>query len=135
MTGRAPIWEHAWVKIGESPIVGWGFAASRFALDDGRMDYISDHAHNLWLNIALCLGAIGTLIFLAMVVHLLVRTVRHPSPLPGIALAIILVASISEPLLYGPMPRSHMVIWLFALFWQQMGCDETMDSHSASSEY
>jgi O-antigen ligase len=135
MTGRASIWEGALEKIGESPIVGWGFAASRFALDDGRPEFIADHAHNLWLNIALCLGAIGVFLLLAMIIHLLVGTIRHPCPLPAMALAVILLASISEPLLYGPMPRSHMVIWIIALFWQQMGCDETMDSHSASSEY
>jgi hypothetical protein len=38
----------------------------------------------------------------------------------AVVLAVALVAGITEVIIYGPMPRSHMFIWLTALFWSQM---------------
>ena len=36
--------------------------------------------------------------------------------------------------LFGPMPRSHTVIWLIALFWQQLGVDVLKRPENKSTE-
>ena len=123
LTGRNVIWEHAWARICESPVVGWGYGCSRFAMDDNELLFRPriNHAHNLVLNVWLCMGFPGALLLLAMFGHQFLRMLWRPSIVPSIAVAFVIVASISEPVLFGPMPRSHTVIWLIALFWQQIG--------------
>jgi hypothetical protein len=79
------------------------------------------HAHNLLLNITLCTGAVGGLLLVAMLVHQLFWALGGPEAVPDAATVFILVAGITEPLLFGPMPRAHTVIWLLALFWRQCG--------------
>jgi len=136
-TGRTEIWEYAWERILESPVIGYGYGASRFALQEDPnypFDFQANHAHNLYLNTALCLGFPGLLLLLAMLGNQFVKALLRPSALPWIALAIIGIASITEPVLYGPMPRSHMVIWLIALFWPQQGMDIDEHPENTSSE-
>ena len=120
LTGRTAVWEHAWKNICASPIVGCGYGCSRFVMDDERLfgTFVPNHAHNLYLNAALCMGFPGAAIIAAMFVYQAIRIWRFPSVVPGIAIVFVLVAGIAEYLLFGPMPRSHSVIWLITLFWQ-----------------
>ncbi len=136
-TGRTEIWEYVWELCFESPMLGCGYGAARFALHEDPsypFDFQANHAHNLLLNVVLSLGFPGALLLAAMIVHQLVAVLRRPSPVPAIALAVITIAGITEPLLYGPMPRSHTIIWLIALFWQQMGMDLRQSSNVATAE-
>jgi O-antigen ligase len=122
------IWSHAWGKVCEAPLVGWGYGCSRFVMDDdSKFSFQPNHAHNLLLNVTLCMGFPGAVVFLGMLGHQLVRLFVRPSLVPSIATVLVLVAGISEPLLFGPMPRSHTVIWLIALFWKQMGSDGSLE--------
>ncbi len=128
LTGRVDIWGYAWNECLASPLVGYGYGASRFALQEDPnypFKFEANHAHNLWLNTVLTTGFPGALLLLAMVVHLLLMNLRRPSAVPSIALGLIVVSSVTEPLLYTPMPHAHMFIWLIAVFWQQMGMDTT----------
>jgi O-antigen ligase len=120
LTGRTAVWDHAWKNICDSPLVGCGYGCSRFVMDDERLfgTFVPNHAHNLYLNAALCMGFPGAAIIAAMFIHQAIRTWRYPNVVPGIALIVVLVAGIAEYLLFGPMPRSHTVIWLITLFWQ-----------------
>jgi O-antigen ligase len=133
-TGRDVLWQHALEKIWESPIVGWGYGCSRFVMDDPKFSFQPNHAHNLFLNVALCMGIPGALLLLGMLGHQLIDAVRRPSIVPTIAVAILLVAGITEPLVFGPMPRSHTVILLIALFWRQTGMGDLATPESASEE-
>ena len=125
LTGRTAVWSHAWERIGESPVVGCGYGCSRFVMDDERKfgNFMPNHAHNLYLNAALCLGFPGAALIAAMFIYQAVRVWRHPSIVPGIAVVFVFVAGISEYLLFGPMPRSATAIWLIALFWQPVGAE------------
>lgn len=123
LTGRTAVWEHALLKISMRPLLGWGYGASRQAIgaypqaDFG--DFEPLHAHNQVINTALCVGIVGAGLLAAMFLGLLVTCLRRPDPVVGMALAFVFVAGITEPVLFGPMPRSHTVIWLLAMFWPQ----------------
>jgi O-antigen ligase len=77
------------------------------------------HAHNTFLNVALTTGLVGTLILAAMFLGLFDNVLRYHQLFPALALAVVTVAGLTESLLYGPMPRTHTVLWLLALYWQQ----------------
>lgn len=123
LTGRTEIWQYVVAKCEESPVLGWGYGCSRYVLaryaggDYGAFDL--HHAHNLLLNITLCTGVVGGLLLVGMLLNQLLLAVGSHDPVPDMATVFILVAGITEPLLFGPMPRSHTVIWLLALFWRQ----------------
>lgn len=123
LTGRTEIWRHVVAKCEEAPILGWGYGCSRHVLASyAGGDYRAfdlHHAHNLLLNVALCTGVVGGLLLAGMLLHQAFLAVKHPDAVPDLATVFILVAGITEPLLFGPMPRSHTVIWLLALFWRQ----------------
>jgi O-antigen ligase len=129
-TGRAQIWEYAWSRCVNSPLFGYGYGASRFALQQDPnypLNFPADHAHNLYLNTALTMGFPGAALLAAMMAHMFVRSLRWPAKVVCVVLAVVMVASITEVLLYGPMPRSHTFIWLTALFWQQTGMEFDLD--------
>lgn len=123
LTGRDAIWELAWLRIQESPVFGWGYGCARFPLEDPSMSFEGQHAHNLLLNVALCMGFPGAALLVAMIVHQLIRSLVHRAIVLQIATVFVLIAGITEPVLFGPMPRSHTVIWLLAMFWLQCGSD------------
>jgi O-antigen ligase len=103
-------------------------------MDDPKFTFQPNHAHNLLLNVALCMGIPGALLLLAMIGHQLIDALRRPSVVPTIAVAILLVAGITEPLVFGPMPRSHTVILLISLFWRQTGAGNLTTPESLSGE-
>jgi len=123
LTGRTEIWQHVMAKCEEAPILGWGYGCSRYVLASyAEGDYRAfdlHHAHNLLLNVTLCTGVVGGLLLAGMLLNQAFLAVKHPDAVPDLATVFILVAGITEPLLFGPMPRSHTVIWLLALFWRQ----------------
>ena len=129
-TGRVEIWEYAWKRCVDAPIFGYGYGASRFALQEDPnypLRFQADHAHNLYLNVTLTMGLPGLLLLVGMIGHMLFRNLWRPNTLVSIVLTVIVITSITESLLYGPMPRSHTVVWLIAMFWQQMHMDPLQD--------
>jgi len=125
LTGRTEIWRHVVAKCQQAPIFGYGYGCSRQVLADyaggeyGTFDL--HHAHNLCLNIVLCTGVVGGLLFVGMALHQVFLAFHRPDPIADLAIVFVLVAGITEPVLFGPMPRSHTVLWLIALFWRPMG--------------
>ena len=124
MTGRTPIWEYAVERIRESPIIGYGYGNARQALADGAGGYEAfelHHAHNLLLNVLLCTGVVGGLLLLGMVVTPTLALLRRPAALADLALVIVLVAGLTEPVLFGPMPRVMTIVWFVGVLWRQTG--------------
>jgi len=134
MTGRTEIWAFSLTKIRQAPLQGHGYGSARHALADARdvSGYQPNelhHAHNLFLNVILCTGIIGGLLLLAMVCDLLLAMWRRPAGFPDVALVVVLLAGIAEPMLFGPMPRLHTMVWFIALFWRQL--DATLDGKTS----
>jgi O-antigen ligase len=122
-TGRVDVWKYAWGKCLDSPLFGYGYGTSRFVLQEDPnypLKFQANHAHNLFLNTALTIGLPGALLLIVMIAHLALRNMRLSCSVPSITLAFVVTGSVTESLLYGAMPRSHMFIWLIAMFWQQM---------------
>jgi hypothetical protein len=65
LTGRAGIWEAVWQRAAERPVAGNGFASPWLPWDEAFDGWIVDHgitvfhAHQMWLDVFLQLGAIG----------------------------------------------------------------------------
>ena len=125
LTGRMEFWPYVLRQIGESPLWGHGYGCSRQALygfNGGSYGYGElHHAHNTILNTALTTGIIGVVIVLAMLIGLFDGLLRRRELFPSVALLAVAVCGLTETLLFGPMPRSHTVLWLFALYWHQSG--------------
>lgn len=123
-TGRTDIWSFAIDKVFESPWVGYGYGGSRYALTEfsnhayGENDL--HHAHNLLLNTILCVGLFGGVILVAMLLTQLGKLLTSPSIFPDLILIVVLIIGLTEPVLFGPMPRGSTIIWLIALFWRQL---------------
>jgi O-antigen ligase len=136
LTGRTEIWQYVIAKCEESPVLGWGYGCSRYALADYTggeyREFDLHHAHSLLLNVILCTGLLGGLLLAAMIVQQVVLAAARPDALPDMVLVFVLVAGITEPLLFGPMPRSHTVIWLIALFWRPL-CASVHDDEDCSA--
>jgi O-antigen ligase len=123
VTGRTEFWPFVLKQIGESPLWGYGYGCSRQALYEynGNSYQMGElhHAHNTFLNVMLTTGTVGTLLLVAMFLGLLDNVIRYRELFPALVLVILVVAGLTESLLFGPMPRTHTVLWLLALYWHQ----------------
>lgn len=68
LTGRETIWAAVLERAAERPVVGWGFATPWNTSDPAFDGWIIDHgesvmqAHNVWVDVAMQLGAVGVLL-------------------------------------------------------------------------
>jgi exopolysaccharide production protein ExoQ len=111
LTGRFPLWAVLVQQLQERPWLGYGYGAFWTGWESGPSKVVADvagewypwQAHNGWLNVALQLGIVGTLVLLLDFVrnlHRSVLTLRATSSgagqWPVILLIFLLVASASE---------------------------------------
>ncbi len=75
-------------------------------------------------------GLIGALLYSGMILQQLSGFFRWPSAFPDMALILVLVAGNTEPVLFGPLPKTHTVLWMIALFWRRMGTTISPESVS-----
>ncbi len=125
LTGRTEIWAYALEKIGQSPWMGYGYGSPRALMSTARLaaftSFETIHAHNIFLNMALCGGVVGVLLLAAMFLSLGWGFVRSPDAVPDMVLVLAFVGGMTEAVVFSPMPRLYSVIWLIALFWRQVG--------------
>ncbi len=68
LTGRDGIWHSVLDRIAERPVIGWGYSTPWVPSDPSFDGWIVDHgvtvmqAHNMWLDVTLQLGLVGTLL-------------------------------------------------------------------------
>lgn len=124
LTGRTEVWGFVLGEIADSPLIGYGYGCERYVLarypGSSSDNFQPRHAHNLWLNVAVGTGLIGALLYSGMILQQLAGFFRWPSALPDMALILVLVAGNTEPVLFGPLPKTHTVLWMIALFWRRM---------------
>jgi O-antigen ligase len=123
VTGRTEFWPFVLKQVGKSPLWGHGFGSSRQALYEfnGHSYHMGElhHAHNTLLNVMLTTGFVGMMIVVAMFLGLFDSVFRYRQLFPTLVLTVVTIAGLTESLLFGPMPRTHTVLWLLALYWQQ----------------
>ncbi len=124
LTGRTDIWSFALDKVFKSPWVGYGYGGSRYALSEFSNHAYSEsdlhHPHNMLLNTMLCVGLFGVMIVVAMLFTQLGKLFTSPSIFPDLILIVVLIIGLTEPVIFGPMPRGSTIVWLIALFWRQL---------------
>lgn len=124
LTGRTEVWDFVVGEIAHSPLIGYGYGCERYVLarypGSSSDNFQPRHAHNLWLNVAVGTGLIGALFYSGMILQQLAGFFRWPSAMPDMALILVLVAGNTEPILFGPLPKTHTVLWMIALFWRRI---------------
>jgi O-antigen ligase len=119
LTGRTDLWAFALRKLGESPIVGYGYGCSRFVIAAEHY-WPTHHAHNVILNMMLGTGVIGGCLLLAMFWNLVRGAIRAPDYFPDVILVLVLVGGIADTVMFSPIPDSHTLMWLAALAWRPL---------------
>ena len=138
ITGRTEFWPYVLQQIGQSPVWGYGYGASRQALYDFNGESFGTgqllHAHNSVLNMTLSVGVVGGLIYVAMLLGLLDGLLRRRGIFPGVVLVALLLCGLTESVVFGPMPRSHTVLLLLALCWNQAAPGDKTDEPNHPGE-
>ena len=68
LTGRDGIWDAVARRIAERPVIGWGYSTPWVPSEPAFDGWIVDHgvtvmqAHNMWLDVTLQLGIVGTVL-------------------------------------------------------------------------
>ncbi|WCM56367.1 O-antigen ligase family protein [Microbacterium sp. EF45047] len=119
LTGRLEIWQRVWQRAQERPVAGHGFSSPWVPWDPAFDGWIEDHglsvfhAHDMWLDVFLQLGAIGVVLmavaWLALAWRAWFFAVDRPrwdlddqrpyatvSLLPTLLVAVLLVEGIAE---------------------------------------
>lgn len=82
LTGRTQVWSELLQELGRRPLHGFGFEAYWTGFGGPstgvlkRLGWVPAHAHNAFFQLWMEIGAIGFVLFLAIIVRLLVRGAR-----------------------------------------------------------
>jgi O-antigen ligase len=129
VTGRTEFWPYVLEQISKSPVWGYGYGSARYALYDFNGHSYTQgtlhHAHNIFLNTTLTTGLVGAGILLAMHLSLVDGVLRNRRLFPALVLVAIVITGLTESPILGPMPRTHTVMWLLALYWNQSDSSNT----------
>jgi O-antigen ligase len=94
LTGRTELWEFAWWKIQQSPLVGYGFNAFEVTMSQewfGAED-AGVGAHNSLLQALFTVGFIGTAPIVAAFAVLIHRWFARPNPMRDLAVIYVLIS-------------------------------------------
>jgi O-antigen ligase len=123
LSGRTQIWDFAWEKIVESPLLGWGYNSSREILAHhvGFADgLVVDNAHNLLLQNLLSVGLVGTLPLAGLLLKLIVDIVRgRCAHLSALFVVLAFVTGVSDPSALGTTPTVLTIIFMLASLWSE----------------
>jgi len=92
----------------------------------GTSEQFAAHPHNLVLDLWLNLGPVGLLAVIAIIATTIRNTLRHPSPLHTVALAILL-----STLVHGLVDQFFFVSDMAFLFWLVVFLGQVDTAHSA----
>lgn len=112
-TGRDRIWQYGISQITESPLVGYGYGASRFVMND-----YSFHCHNIVLNASMAGGVPAGILVVAQMFYCLWAMIFHPrAEIDGLG-ACILIGGLIESLLTTPVAAAQVFVWTMVIFWR-----------------
>jgi O-antigen ligase len=107
LSGRVPIWEHAWTEIEKKLLLGYGFA-TYWIMGHPRLEIFADYfegfkvnqAHNGYLEIILQLGIVGFIFFLFPIVSYAYRMFKLNSNLAILIFVSIMTINYIESVLF-----------------------------------
>lgn len=107
LTGRLDIWHVVWTRIAQKPLLGWGYNASKVVLgqfEGFNYGLMVDTAHNMFLQLLLSIGFVGTLPVIVVLLSLIWNVVVRPYPFRDFFLTVIVVTGISDAIALGSTP-------------------------------
>jgi exopolysaccharide production protein ExoQ len=115
VNGRLEIWDYALKKIGMSPVVGYGYGASRFVIRQIAPS-AGYNAHNQLLNVLVETGLVGAGLLLLQTIVLARRFFAPRDLFSCLLLVLVLIEGCTENVLFTPIPTAITVLWLVELF-------------------
>jgi O-antigen ligase len=109
LTGRTTIWEQSLLVAFERPLLGFGWSSVWGPIDDSgfrirsAIGFFVDHPHNAYIDAFLLLGAVGLLVFVAILVSTMITTAWATVRDPGghsrwalLTMTVVLVYTLTE---------------------------------------
>lgn len=111
-SGRLDIWRMFWGFARQRPLVGWGYGTSDTVAGDLGLS-----PHNILLLVAVELGAVGLLVFVALLVVIARRGDYRGLPWVTAAVASIAAMELTESSMLGVGGPTALLVWLTLLGW------------------
>lgn len=118
LTGRTQIWSYVVDKIGDAPLIGYGFATTREVIPAGYFTmwgWTTTSAHNLWLQAWITTGLIGLSLVVASQVGWAVEAIRRSNPVRDGLIVFVLVNGLFEAGPMGPSVNLLTMVMCWAL--------------------
>lgn len=111
LSGRSEIWAFVLAHIAEAPVLGFGQGAGPAILLTGFKGWSLVHAHNLFLQVILCLGFAGlALLLLALVVQVQLAIV-YQRTFPLLMTSYLCLLGLTEPVFVNNLPDPTFFMW------------------------
>jgi len=123
LSGRLEIWPYVIDRITEAPLLGHGYA-SGMMLFKGFVRWKITHAHNMYLQSLLYLGAVGFALMIVLLMTQWKLFLVSPRPVRDILLIYVCLKGMTEQSLLCNMPTGTVAVWMVtvgyaALAWQR----------------
>lgn len=106
LNGRLEIWPEIIDQAGEQPVTGYGIGSDRDLVTtlyaDGRIGWLAQHTHNLFLHVLLTTGVIGLVLMSVALISTTARAFAANTPLGPALLVLVLIDGISEAVIRVP---------------------------------
>lgn len=114
MTGRTTIWQFVWGEIQKEPLLGYGFASTKYTIPLGYRDYwgwTTASAHNMWLQVWMTTGLVGVVLLAAALLSQVLYCWRTEDVVSASLLIFVLILGLAEGSALGPAPNVLTVVW------------------------
>jgi O-antigen ligase len=123
LSGRLEIWPYVIDRIAEAPLLGHGHA-SGMMLFKGFVRWKITHAHNMYLQVLLYMGAVGFGLLMGLLMTQLRMFLVAPSPVRDILVLYICLKGMTEQSILSNMPTGTVAVWtvtigMAALAWNK----------------
>ncbi|MFZ1342366.1 O-antigen ligase family protein [Thiothrix eikelboomii] len=110
LSSRSITWSRAWLEINEAPFIGNGLSSFRRVINKYNIDYT---AHNSYISIMVEQGIVGLLLYLAVIVVVLLQSLRIPAEQRLLMISLLLIAVAGQ---FTLTLNEKMFIWFAYLF-------------------
>lgn len=125
---RQQFWDHALILTAEKPVLGWGPYSFRFVHTELQENVLatSDHAHNVFLKLAMERGILAAVLFGLLVGSLLVlgivRKCKDPAvSIQGLDILPVLIVAVSGVLAHNLIDYNLQFVGITLPFWLMLG--------------
>ncbi|MEM1400655.1 MAG: O-antigen ligase family protein [Pseudomonadota bacterium] len=115
LSGRSEIWPFVMRHIAEAPILGHGQGAGPAILLTGFQGWSLIHAHNLFLQTALCLGLVGLAILVVGLMLQVQLAIVYQRTFPLLMVSFLCLLGVTEASFFTNLPDANFIAWSVAV--------------------